>query len=137
MAVAQSNENKTEPQPKNAVAHASEIENQVTDNAANKSPAPPVSKQASGQNQNIDWGEWALSPLPEYGVGIRGELEAQINQMDQSNLLDNANGVITTPQDKSKSDGTTLSMQDLKKMMAELEAMEAKVKEEIEDDTEF
>lgn len=139
----------TAPQAANtaATAEASKNEKQVTDKEANKNPPQPVSQLSSSQSevsadkakthQPIDWGDWALSPTPEYGVGIRGELEAQISRMDQSNLLENAEGVSTTSKGSNNKDSETLAMKDLKKMMAELQAMEAQVNKEIEDDTEF
>ena len=93
----------------------------------------------------IDWGAWNSDPtnsqdsvspkLKTSGVGIRGNIEAELSLIDKSNLLNNASAVATKP--KNNNTGRQKKSRDLKKAMAELEAMEAKVKKEIEDDSEF
>ncbi len=85
----------------------------------------------------IDWGGWNLKSSAKFGVGIQGDIEAQINLLDQSNLLDDATGVATRKKAENLAQDKQTKVPDLKKMMAELEAMEAKVKKEIDDDSEF
>ncbi|MBE1300293.1 MAG: hypothetical protein GJ680_10365 [Alteromonadaceae bacterium] len=87
------------------------------------------------KNTGIDWGDWNLKPSSQFGVGIQGNIEAEINLLDKSSLIENATGVATKNTPANLANKT--KSKDLKKMMAELEAMEAKVKKEIEDDTEF
>ena len=146
-AIAQTDKAQAEKKAADKPQPNAKIEKQVTQKAPNKNTTESVSQQAAAlndvnavddkDNQTIDWGDWALAPNTQYGVGIQGEIEAEINLLDQSNLLENATGVATTPKDSNNQQGKKLTTKDLKKMMAELEAMEAKVKKEIEDDTEF
>lgn len=89
----------------------------------------------NSKNADIDWGDWNLKPTSQFGVGVQGNIEAEINLLDKSSLIENATGVATKNTPANLANKT--KSKDLKKMMAELEAMEAKVKKEIEDDTEF
>ena len=95
------------------------------------------SKKNGDSESAIDWGDWGADKNFEnkdFGVGIQGTIEAELSRLDKSNLLQNATGVATS---KNKNGDANKKPKDLKKTMAELEAMEAKVKKEIEDDSEF
>lgn len=133
----------------NTIAQTSEKKSDTTNqnqkiskNANSKAahPTKPKHSDIPADNQaadNIDWGDWLLPTNQQFGVGIQGNIEAQMNVLDQSNLLDNATGVATTNKDDNNHKDKKQKARDLKQMMAELEAMEAKVKKEIDDDTEF
>lgn len=84
----------------------------------------------------IDWGEWDTTPTsnPQYGVGIKGKTEWLINQLDKSDLVTNADGVTTQKRDHKQQQ---TQPKNISEMMAELRAMEKKLKKEVEDDTEF
>lgn len=112
-----------------------------TEREQNADPIKPVQKALSpkepAQPAEIDWGTWNLTPTTQFGVGIKGDIEAELSSLDKSNLIDNASGVATTENTNNNSRDKKTKTKDLKSMMAELEAMEAKVKKEIDDDTEF
>lgn len=114
----------------NAISQEKDDSNKkVSDTSANFEKKP-----------EIDWGDWnteLTTPIPnkKFGVGIKGKLEAELSTLDKSNLLENPTGV--SAKEKAKGTGKGKIQTDLKKTMAELEALEAKVKKEIEDDSEF
>lgn len=98
------------------------------------------SSDSTDADESIDWGDWDTELAPAqtqtgFGVGIQGKIESELSRIDKSNLLQNASGVATTK--NSNDTGISKKPRDLKKTMAELEALEAKVKKEIEDDSEF
>lgn len=126
--VSQQSNDKTRPTTPKLKAK-SEDNSQVEHSTAEK-----VNTEDS-KNTDIDWGDWNLKPSSQFGVGIQGNIEAEINLLDKSSLIENATGVATKNTPANLANKT--KSKDLKKMMAELEAMEAKVKKEIEDDTEF
>lgn len=96
---------------------------------------PPTEKPAQ-KKPELDWGDWEqkFKPQQRYGVGIKGKLQSAISELDKSNLLNDSNGVQVTPADKSQKPTKTL---DIKKMKAELKALEKKVEQEIDDDIDY
>lgn len=74
---------------------------------------------------------------PKYGVGIQGYIENKLNQLDKSNLLDNTNGVLAKKNNKKKVIDKMKKPKNIKKMMAELKAMEADLKQELSHESEF
>lgn len=101
---------------------------------------PKPGEKSSGSNvssgHSIDWGDWntKLPSDQRYGVGIEGRVERLINQLDKSDLVSNADGVETFKREDSKPGSQP---KNISEMMAELRAMEQKLKKEVEDDTEF
>lgn len=100
-----------------------------------KKVSDPLADKKNQTQQNIEWGAWDAEKdsASRYGVGIQGEIEEELSRLDRSNLLDNAEGVEV--QNKNKSHAS--KPRDIKKLMAELEAMEAEIKQEINDESEF
>jgi len=84
---------------------------------------------------DIEWGNWdaVKAPLSRYGVGISGKVEAELNRLDRSNLLDNADGVEV----QNKKPKRASKPKDIRQMMAEMEAMEAEIKQEMNNESEF
>ncbi|MDE3273541.1 hypothetical protein [Pseudoalteromonas sp. G4] len=84
----------------------------------------------------IDWGDWdkKLQPQERYGVGIKGQLQNAISELDKSNLLKDSSGVSNTSQ---VSDNKNIKRKDIKKMKQELRALEEKVKQEIENNEDY
>jgi len=113
--------------------------------AQTKLPAPPllseVPKKDSADKEidAIEWGEWnkKTDSPPKYGVGIVGTIESELSQLDKSDLLNNATGVATTKLNNQKDTKQLTKAKDIKNMMKELEAIEAELKKELSDDTEF
>ncbi|PAJ75317.1 hypothetical protein CJF42_05590 [Pseudoalteromonas sp. NBT06-2] len=109
---------------------------------------PQIKEQKSKQQietskkkkDSVDqWSDWNNSPLvyPKYGVGIQGYIENKLNQLDKSNLLDNTNGVLAKKNNKKKVIDKMKKPKNIKKMMAELKAMEADLKQELSHESEF
>lgn len=100
-------------------------------------PPPPKNKALKEENkQAIDWGDWdkKLQPQERYGVGIKGQLQNAISELDKSNLLKDSSGVSNTSQ---VSDNKNIKRKDIKKMKQELRALEEKVKQEIENNEDY
>ena len=105
---------------------------------------PPKDKKpeqtvASGKSNTLDWGDWnkKFKPQQRYGVGIKGELQSAISTMDKSNLISDSSGVkVSTSQSKikTKKDNSAIN---IKKMKAELKALEKKVEQEINNDIDY
>lgn len=54
-------------------------------------------KNPKSSADEIDWGYWNKKPDKDgkqYGVGIKGKLEAQLNSLDESSLVDDPSGVL-------------------------------------------
>ena len=107
--------------------------------ASNQSKPTQQAQVAETQSSEpeIDWGMWAEAPQKQYGVGIQGDIENQINLLDKSNLLDNATGVEVKTKAVDPQPQKAKKTKNLQQMMAELKAMEAKLEKEIENETEF
>lgn len=133
-----SNVNASEDNKKQSTEKASEKKTQIdksidsSDDQDQPAQKPIDSKDEKTAEDEIDWGAWSTT---NYGVGIQGKIEAELNALDQSNLIDEADGVAV--EKITDNHNTDPAKRDLKKMMAELEAMEEKVSQEIEDDKEF
>lgn len=100
-------------------------------------PPPPKNKALKDENkQAIDWGDWdkKLQPQQRYGVGIKGQLQNAISELDKSNLLKDSSGVSNTSE---VSDNKKIKRKDIKKMKQELRALEEKVKQEIENNEDY
>ena len=112
---------------------------QTTDGQAADNKDATAQKAKDKPPEKIDWGEWDSAQMPKqaYGVGIEGKIEAEISKLDQSNLLDNADGVAAKSKGANPNELLPPKVKNLKKMMEELEAMESKVKQEIDDESEF
>lgn len=85
------------------------------------------------------WSDWNNPSLvkPKYGVGIQGDIENKLNQLDKSNLLENTNGVIVKKNNNKKAVDKMRKPKNIKQMMAELKAMEAELKQELSHESEF
>ncbi|MBB6520040.1 hypothetical protein [Pseudoteredinibacter isoporae] len=63
-----------------------------------KKPQSTESDKGPKTNKdNIDWGYWNKKPGKDgkqYGVGIKGKLEEQLNSLDESSLVDDPSGVL-------------------------------------------
>lgn len=101
-----------------------------------KKPPKQVENKAEKNQEQLDWGDWEqkFKPQQRYGVGIKGKVQNAINAMDKSNLINDSNGVQTSPASKQKKSNKTLN---IKKMKAELKALEKKVEQEIDDDIDY
>jgi hypothetical protein len=88
---------------------------------------------------DTEWGDWGLKTPKNtnYGIGIRGLIEAELSLLDKSNLVDNAGGVAAKKKQLNVPPKVIKKTKDIKRMMKELEIMEAEVKQEINDETEF
>ncbi len=102
-----------------------------------ETPEQTATKEVKEKKLAVDqWDDWNNKPSsPKYGVGIQGNLESQLNQLDKSSLLDKANGV--TAKKSTKKNNNKMKPKNIKQMMAELKAMEAEVKQELNNETEF
>jgi len=85
------------------------------------------------------WSDWNSPSLvkPKYGVGIQGDIENKLNQLDKSNLLENTNGVVVKKNNNKKAVDKMRKPKNIKQMMAELKAMEAELKQELSHESEF
>ena len=112
--------------------------------AANTEKTPATKKEdkqhkeeKTRQNKSeLDWGDWQhkFKPQQRYGVGIKGKLQNAINTLDKSNLINDSNGVQVSPTNKQHKPKKVL---DIKKMKAELKALEKKDEQEIDDDIDY
>ena len=114
-----------------------DVEAQSSDTNTTKSA--PINKALKGQKtnkSNIDWGGWdkKFQPQQRYGVGIKGQLQNAISELDKSNLLNDSSGVSNTSQSTQNKNA---KRKDIKKMKQELRALEEKVKQEIEDNEDY
>jgi len=98
---------------------------------------PQLIKSKSKKDDVNQWSDWDSPVLtkPKYGVGIQGEIESKLNQLDKSNLLDKANGVLVKKNNKAVD--KMKKPKNIKQMMAELKAMEAELKQELSHESEF
>lgn len=112
---------------------------------AAQEPTKPPEKGASTVNtaskkaNTLDWGDWnkKFKPQQRYGVGIKGKLQSAISEMDKSNLISDSTGVKVSPsqsQIKTKKENSAIN---IKKMKAELKALEKKVEQEINNDIDY
>lgn len=108
---------------------------QAEQDSNSKSSAKQQVAESPPVKPDIEWGNWDAkkAPLSRYGVGISGKIEAELSRLDRSNLLDNAEGVEV----QNKKPKASSKPKDIQQMMAELEAMEAEIKKEINDESEF
>lgn len=85
------------------------------------------------EQDELDWGDWQhkFKPQKRYEVGIKKKLQNAINALDKSNLTNDSDGVQVSPTNRPNKPKKVL---DIKKMKAELKALEKKVEQEIEDD---
>lgn len=92
-------------------------------------------EKVAKKETKLDWGDWnkKYKPQQRYGVGIKGKLQSAISQMDKSNLINNSSGVSVSPA-KNK---TKKSSVNIKKMKAEIKALEKKVEQEINHDIDY
>lgn len=120
------------------IAFAQQTKKQVQKESPEKRTVSSVEKKQVDK-ESIEWGEWGVAAKKKnpYGVGIQGSIESQLSQLDKSNLLDNADGVASKKTNTEKKHVTQKKTRDIKRMMRELEIMEAEVKKEINDETEF
>ncbi|WP_372769474.1 hypothetical protein [Pseudoalteromonas sp.] len=100
------------------------------------SPVDKVAKDEKINKNTIDWGDWdkKFQPQQRYGVGIKGQLQNAISELDKSNLLNDTSGVPNTSQ---LSVDKKMKRKDIKKMKQELRALEEKVKQEIENNEDY
>ena len=98
---------------------------------------PQLIKSKNKKDDVNQWSDWDSPVLtkPKYGVGIQGEIESKLNQLDKSNLLDKANGVLVKKNNKAVD--KMKKPKNIKQMMAELKAMEAELKQELSHESEF
>jgi hypothetical protein len=83
----------------------------------------------------VEWGSWGNT---EYGVGVRGKLEEELNKLDRSNLLEDPSGVSSLDSKSSIKNKKNLSQpKNIKKMMEQLKAMEKKLRRELDNDSEI
>ena len=106
---------------------------------ANTTKLAPINKALKDQKtnkSNIDWGDWdkKFQPQQRYGVGIKGQLQNAISELDKSNLLNDSSGVSNTSQSAQNKNA---KRKDIKKMKQELRALEEKVKQEIEHNEDY
>ncbi|MDG1753160.1 MAG: hypothetical protein P8I03_16100 [Thalassotalea sp.] len=118
---------KTENNDKTVITKES---NSLNDSTPIKIPKPRIEKPT-------DWGDWNKTDTHQYGVGIQGKIQKELNKLDKSSLLENANNVSTLKVDIKKMKKKKKKQKSMKQIMAELTAMEAKVKQELNDDSEF
>jgi hypothetical protein len=86
------------------------------------------------KNKTVEWGDWGNS---KYGVGVRGTLEKELNELDKSNLLRDASGVAPLAKIKKEQGQPKVRTKDIRKMMEQIKAMEKKLKRELDNDSEF
>lgn len=101
----------------------------------NKAKIEISKKKKDSVDQWSDWNSPTLAK-PKYGVGIQGDIESKLNQLDKSNLLDNTNGVLVK-KNNNKAVDKMKKPKNIKQMMAELKAMEAELKQELSHESEF
>lgn len=96
-------------------------------------------KSASSKANTLDWGDWnkKFKPQQRYGVGIKGELQSAISTMDKSNLINDSSGVKVSPSQPAVKTKKEASAINIKKMKAELKALEKKVEQEINNDIDY
>ena len=105
-------------------------------NKTNEQKPTPVGKK---QSSTLDWGDWdkKFEPQQRYGVGIKGKLQSAISEMDKSNLISDSSGVkVSQSQSKIKTKKENSAI-NIKKMKAELKALEKKVEQEINNDIDY
>ena len=111
--------------------------------AAQEPITPPKESTNTGQksgaskSNKLDWGDWnkEFKPQQRYGVGIKGDLQSAISEMDKSNLISDSSGVkVSSSLQKTKKENSAIN---IKKMKAELKALEKKVEQEINNDIDY
>jgi len=109
----------------------------LEDNQTPKKGVTPKTSNTKKPKSNMDWGDWdqKFKPQQRYGVGIKGELQSAISEMDKSNLINDSGGVKVSP--TSQSNKKEKAALNIKKMKAELKALEKKVEHEIDDDNDY
>ena len=110
---------------------------------ASASKAPEKENDEKSQNneknkssgKSIDWGGWESA---EYGVGVRGALQKELNQLDKSNLLKDATGVaLGSAKRKGDKKNKIKKPKDIRKTIEQLKAKEEKLRRELKNDSEF
>jgi len=98
-----------------------------------------IEKSKNNKDSVDQWSDWNSPTLvkPKYGVGIQGDIENKLNQLDKSNLLENTNGVLVKKNNNKKVIDKMNKPKNIKQMMAELKAMEAELKQELSHESEF
>ena len=98
----------------------------------------PPTKSQYRKKLEIEWGDWnQINTSTKYGVGIKGVIESELSQLDKSSLLNNATGVAVSTVPIRSQLRKPSKPKDIKKMIEELELLEAELTKELNDDTEF
>lgn len=100
---------------------------------------PNQDKTEEQKKSQIDWGDWNIkSPKTTPPViNKKDALKAELRDLDQSKVLDENQGVTTKKLDLGKAQDKPKTVKNIKAMMKELEKLEAELKQEIRNDSEF
>ncbi|SFD58642.1 hypothetical protein [Pseudoalteromonas denitrificans] len=110
-----------------------------TEKNEDKSNPKKAASSLVSKKRVSEWDDWnkKMPTQPKYGVGIQGDIEQKLNQLDKSNLLNDVNGVLVKKNKEKIITSKIPKPKNIKQMMAELEAMEAEVKQELSNESEF
>lgn len=95
-------------------------------------------KTKKQQKSEIDWGDWNTKSVRTPSTTNKKEaVKAELRNLDNSAVLNENQGVTTQKVDPAKIQNKQKKIKNVKAMMKELEKLEAELKQEIRNDSEF
>ncbi len=95
-------------------------------------------KTKKQQKSEIDWGDWnTKSARTPSTINKKEAVKAELRNLDNSAVLNENQGVTTQKVDPAKIQNKQKKIKNVKAMMKELEKLEAELKQEIRNDSEF